>query len=156
MGRSNTTTETKHDSDTSLNKLTPEKMDMFLLPGVVKSRRLSLNKIVKLEQLADNNLILFPITKMKNGIETSGWMWDIYGNVLKNTCCVMQEILSQTHLNVRGSMYKYKRQSHDMNKQIRFGIKYQVSSIMALNCINVSYLVFQIKLFMVTRKEIGT
>ena len=40
MGRSNTTTETKHDSDTSLNKLTPEKMDMFLLPGVVKSRRL--------------------------------------------------------------------------------------------------------------------
>ena len=36
----------------------------------------------------------------------------------------MQEILSQTHLNVRDSIYKYKRQSHDMNKQIRFGIKY--------------------------------
>ena len=40
MGRSNTTTETIDDSDTSLNKLTSEKMDMFLLPGVVKSRRL--------------------------------------------------------------------------------------------------------------------
>ena len=77
-----------------------------------------------MEQVADNNLILVSITKMKDNLETSGWMWDIHKSVLKNTGDEIPAIFSETHLNVRYSMYIKARESHDMNKTIGLGIKY--------------------------------
>ena len=103
-----------------------------------------------MEQVADNNLILVLITKVKDNIKTCEWMWAIHKSVLKNIGVEIPEIFSETHLNVRYSMYEYARESHDMKKLDL------VSSIMASNCASVSYLVLQIKPFIVTMKEIGT
>ena len=118
----------KQAAETAAKVITPVKKEKYVSfsRGGRMNRTFFSKEIVKLEQVADKNLILVTVTKMKEGKPTGGYLWDIHKHILKNDGVqALPKVLSEDYLNVRYGMYEYERESHEKNNKVELGVKYR-------------------------------
>ena len=94
----------KQATGTAAKVITPAKKEKYVSfsRGGRMNRTFFSEEIVKLEEVANNNLILVTVTKMKEGKPTGGYLWDIHKHILKNDGVqALPQMLSEDYLNVR-------------------------------------------------------
>ena len=118
----------KQATEIAAKVITPVKKEKYVSfsRGGRMNKTFFLKEIVKLEQVADKNLILVTVTKMKEGKPTGGYLWDIHKHILKNDGVqALPKMLSEDYLNVRYGMYVFERESHEKNNKVETGVKFR-------------------------------